>query len=731
MTDRSKKIQSILDARRPMADRAKKSDEILNKIETQFRSFRDFIPAYAKRLDSDAATRINALLPECQGIIAKIDDEKGKLALLLGRFTRATLNIGVAGRAGQGKSTLLQKITGLTTEEIPSGNKGHCTGAPSIIVNHESNETFAEITFHTAQSFLDTVIAPFFQRLNLGVKPDTLDQFAEARISEKATAESKDPTTDAEHLKKLESLHENLARYRTLLTGEKRRITRDEIRSYVAQEDASGNQKLTNWIAVQMATIYCQFPHADLGAIAVADTPGLGDFLSGAEDRLVATVGKSLDVVLFVRRPPAGRPVIDPADTGLYGLISRAIPELPVSDWSYFVINKDSNDAPHFDYFQGVLQKSAIKTRRVLQVNCMDDTKVSVCLGEILNNVADNLESLDERLLERQGQGIKALAASIVAFAEKAASALPKATVVASNGEMLNELFGEVWKNIGFEILKLVRNYRSARNKPDEDFLAAVKSVFKKLDEGPKLPSPEEIDRQSANPGLQAWHGYKLHDLRVTISNSFEELNSCLDSSFDQLRNKAFHAFSAESGGKLGCLEGVEAWEDLLARWKGQAGEEVMCRTIETFLTAGLSFRGFIQPRVRECLDVLGDPDVLRDPEASKGFAFTPGDTPEQVKEKLELAWENACYECKLAIDKMGKEPAMARFAAASDFRDALLRTGGEKSKDLWRLFYEENRGEIWKKQFDELESGTRLRKEWENAVRPLRDAANSLAGTV
>ena len=174
--DRVAKIRSILDARRPMADRANKTEGILNRIDNQLRSFREFVPGYAKRLDADAASRITALLPEIEENLGKIAQEKGKLALLSGRFTRPTLNIGVVGRAGQGKSNFLQKLTGLTAKEIPSASGSrHCTGAPSTIVNRDSQETYAEIKFHTEKSFLETVIAPFFRGLKLGAV--VLDHF--------------------------------------------------------------------------------------------------------------------------------------------------------------------------------------------------------------------------------------------------------------------------------------------------------------------------------------------------------------------------------------------------------------------------------------------------------------------------------------------------------------------------------------------------------------------------
>ncbi len=283
--------------------------EILNGIESQVRQFKEFVPSYARRLDAEAAARINALLPESEEMVREVGEEKSKLALLSARFTRPTLNIGVAGRAGQGKSTLIQRLSGLTKAEIPSGSGGHCTGAPSIIVNRDSGETFAEINFHTAPGFLQNVIAPFFEHLRLGNAPYTLDEFATMPIPETVPVGASDLTTDTEYLRKLREFRSRLPMYRDRLTGETHRVTRAEIRSFVAQQEEQKNEfgepiSLWNWVAVRMATIYCPFPHSDLGAVALADTPGLGDFLSGAEERLIATVGQTLDAVLFVRRPP-------------------------------------------------------------------------------------------------------------------------------------------------------------------------------------------------------------------------------------------------------------------------------------------------------------------------------------------------------------------------------------------------------------------------------------------
>jgi len=56
---------------------------------------------------------------------------KARVGKKIAIFSRSTLNIGVIGRARQGKSRLLQSLTGLGTEEIPSGDR---TGKSAMAV---------------------------------------------------------------------------------------------------------------------------------------------------------------------------------------------------------------------------------------------------------------------------------------------------------------------------------------------------------------------------------------------------------------------------------------------------------------------------------------------------------------------------------------------------------------------------------------------------------------------
>ena len=82
------------------------------------------------------------------------------------RFNKETINIGVAGKARQGKSTLLQKISGLSNQEIPTSDELPCTGTKSKIFHTEENP-HAKVEFYAKEEFLKEILHPYFDKLNL------------------------------------------------------------------------------------------------------------------------------------------------------------------------------------------------------------------------------------------------------------------------------------------------------------------------------------------------------------------------------------------------------------------------------------------------------------------------------------------------------------------------------------------------------------------------------------
>jgi hypothetical protein len=725
---RAQSIQAILNARKPMAERAAQADSTLYQIEGEIRKFKNFIPRFSGNLAPEVAENLKALDPAIDHLLARLADEKGKVARLAQRFSRSTLNIGVVGRPKQGKSTLLKALSGLKDDVIPTG-ADFCTGAASTLSNVDNlkeGEALADIEFHTEATFLRDVIQPYWQQqLDLGVlEPRSLAEFKQTSLPSIPGGNCQEPVVGGKLLDELRSIHEQLPKFEVdLRGGSERGISGDRIREFVAQTDLAG-RPLHRWRAVKRANIQCSFPIRDVGRISFVDTPGLGQIASGLDDYVRDVMGGDIDFALFIRRGETGDQTID-QDIRLYGLVARSIQEIPLEQWSSYIINRSPDLAGQL----GILRRNIEASRQIAfqggirELDARNDEEARHELESLLNFLATQLPRLDEHLYSERMKSLGGLKGEIQTLADQAAKALPTAGASQPDLVLLNKLFEKAWKKLGSSLKQQVDSWRTKRNETDQDFLSTVSEIFSKLNEGPGLPEVREIEEEAAAQGLMGWHADKLNELRVEISNAFESVDETLKTGFDDIRAEILSSLQREDGGKLAGLQSMSSnlWETLVSRWEGLPESRTMIHAIELLLSASLSFRGFIQPRVRGCLDVLDS-----DSTEAALFVFAAGDDAATSKEKLELAWQNACFACRGAIEEMAHEPNMARFAAVEDFRGAILHSGGDAAKQAWHLFYYHNRADIWKDDFAQLEADTRMRLEWEAAVKNLRDSAAS-----
>jgi len=385
MQQRAETIQKILDNRKPIAEKTSQTIGQLQSLDTELAGLIDYLPKIRSKCDPE---KLNPLENNLSGCRMQLRDCWGDLEQLRSRFDRNTFNIGIVGNARQGKSTFLQSLTGLTNAEIPTAAAGHCTGSPSIIVNN--TEIYAEVEFYTTEEFLSDVIRPFYTTLGLGESPASVNDFRRPLPKKEFNV------TQEGLFAELKKRQERINAYENLLNKQPIRIRQEEFREYIAQQDVTG-APLSKWIAVKMVTIHCPFLVSDVGRVAVCDTPGLGDFICGAEANLVYNIGRHIDAVVMLKRVTYGG-IVTPEDTQLYDLLKSAIPEFPPNEWSHFLVNRSDEEPNVAAHFKNQIIEKGIRTRRLIELDCREQQSVLGEFDTILDDIADNQQRLDDRL---------------------------------------------------------------------------------------------------------------------------------------------------------------------------------------------------------------------------------------------------------------------------------------------------------------------------------------------
>ena len=222
---------------------------------------------------------------------AVIADNLGDLRMLEARTGRATINIGVSGQARVGKSTLLQTISGLSEEQVPTGSGIPVTAVRSRI-RHSSSRSRATLTLHGFESFRDEVLRPYHQELAavLATHPATLAEFRRFDYSVPPDKEAGLKPSQKTLLQRLRAMRRALPSYEAHLTGGEKVVPLTELRQWVAyppggKEDDPDCPR--PYLAVRDVLIECPFPENDVEALEFVDLPGLGELNAGAEKRHV------------------------------------------------------------------------------------------------------------------------------------------------------------------------------------------------------------------------------------------------------------------------------------------------------------------------------------------------------------------------------------------------------------------------------------------------------------
>lgn len=388
----SDKIQSIIAQRQPLAQ---KLSEVGNHFSALHESMQTLEQERRQQLEcwrESAETSSSLQEIDLGGFQKTIQEKIVELRRLQGRLSRQTLNIGVIGRMGQGKSTLLKSLTGLQDDVIPALPGKACTAARSTIAHQQGAVTSAEILFHSEASFLQEVILPYYHKLKLTPTPTSFEDFAYTELSDLPNQDNQTHINIYNRLKN--DYHTHAKKYQKYLNrGSFTTQEQPQISNYVAQKYNQSYELINHeCLAVKHVKIQCSFPVSEIGSIALVDVPGLGDFRLGDESLVIEALAQEVDFILFIRKPSKDRANFEQNDTYLYNLANKALNDL--RDRSLFVLNIDRSKDN---------QESCRSLQRDIESNLVEmpvlDCVIADCSSQdeanskVLHSVLENLET--------------------------------------------------------------------------------------------------------------------------------------------------------------------------------------------------------------------------------------------------------------------------------------------------------------------------------------------------
>ena len=176
MNEISRRIAELLGQRRcrlPLVrkeiERWRRTDDAIEKLEAVVHDLRRHAGTPLEIKQGLAGLQTEDLR---KGISQAIDE----LRVVEARYARGTVNIGVSGRARVGKSTMLQSISGLTDQQIPTG-KGLPVTAVRSRIFHSSSHQRATLLLHSFDTFRDEILQPYHDELGLPGAPIDVETF--------------------------------------------------------------------------------------------------------------------------------------------------------------------------------------------------------------------------------------------------------------------------------------------------------------------------------------------------------------------------------------------------------------------------------------------------------------------------------------------------------------------------------------------------------------------------
>lgn len=620
----SGRIAAVLDARRSLAPAVEREIAfweglalLLADLDKAVRGLREADP------DGGVVAEIAGLdVAELMKVIAQT---LASWAAVRARVSRNTINIGVSGRARNGKSTLLQSLSGLGDEQIPTG-RGLAVTAVRSIIYHSLVRSQALLTMHTESSFCEEVITPYHDVLELPAAPRTIDDFAAfayPQTAEKLPGGVVAQPKSGPMLARLREMQASLPAYRRYLTGEPRQVALSELRSWVAYPASDDGDPVParRYLAVRHAEVTSRFPIDDVIDLALIDLPGLGELVPHAEERHLAGLVNEVDFVLVVKRPTDTNAMWTSEDGDALKLIALASGAASVRDFMAVLVNSgdclpENLDALKTDLTKRLNEGLGGGYYRIITADAADrDAVRDQVLTVVLDHLAAALPQMDAAVIGHARSVAAASRERLLTAVTGALTALASVTVPTPAQELnrrARRLRTETAKSLQEWIGQL--KVRAEADYEDKEFYsraaeiqaAAREWVMDGFGKGRDAWIENARDEIQLNLSVFSLVESTFNTARVEISQRFAVIDDLLLRRREQFWEGLMAALGSSLGGLIEHDEAAQALRGLAARLRWAPNPcGTLADSLDAVLDVRLDYRTRVLPEVRRALRVL------------------------------------------------------------------------------------------------------------------------------
>ena len=642
------------------------------------------------------------------------------------RFGRPTITIGVGGAARVGKSTLLQSLTGLSDDQIPTGSGIPVTAVRSRIF-HAPALARAVVRLHTVQSFLDEVVGRSHSQLQIAARPATLEEFRNWKYAEAAPGQ-------VEHRRRLEDMQRSLDSYAPHLTGGERVIDDlAKLRPWVAYPtnaeitaaESAGVAPGRLHLAVRDVRIDTPFPHTTVSQLGIVDLPGLGEIDPDSEQRHVDGLRNEVDVVLVVKRPAEGMAFWGESDLGAVNLIDQARGFVQDRrDFIALVVNAGKADDPHLvaslndDIRRQVNDGVDGRYLTVYRADATSSTSVITDLLEpLLGSLAARLPAMDQQVRDGVGAEAAALAArfrATVAEVERALRDLQHVTVAPA--EDLDHRVGELRKDLAVDLTQYVEELRQlvTGDQDDEGFVAAVEGGYREVvawiesgfGVGKEAWCRDAVRTMTADGNSATFAAAQLNHIRVEIGRRFGTLDDFFSTRLAEFWGRITAIIATSTGDLLAGLDGRAAL-DRLEQLLDEGAEPcpALRGAVHGITDIHLEYRTQLYPRVRAQLGDLLALEVTHPISGDREEQITVPTTAAGAETLFTFVSARARQAAHLIRKSLLAEavaPALVIHAFAEQFEDDLIRSADAQRE--FRRLARSYRDRLWPGVYEGIE---------------------------